>query len=104
MDTEELEDFILNKWVNTYNKNTGSMFLTGDKALSEILLCNECYKQLTGKSIFTNLSVDIWKDAAIKHPYSDMWSTAQMGQLIAMIVGYISNVENKIDSIQNEKI
>ena len=56
MDAEELEDFILNKWVNTYSKNTGSMFLTGDKALSEIILCNECYKQLTGKSIFTNLS------------------------------------------------
>ena len=56
MDAVELEDFILDKWKNVYGKNTGAMFMTGSIAFSEIMLCNDCYKQLTGKTIFTNLS------------------------------------------------
>lgn len=56
MDSVELQEFILNKWVNVYNKNIGAMFMTGTIALSEIMLCHDCYKQLTGENIFTNLS------------------------------------------------
>jgi len=58
MDSTELEDFIRDKWINIYRKNTGAMFMTGTNALSEIMLCRECYKQLTGKNIFTNISED----------------------------------------------
>ena len=43
--------------------------------------------------------LDIWKTAVIKHPYSDVQSTIQMEQLIAMIVGYISGIEDKIDKL-----
>ena len=39
---------------------------------------------------------DIWKDAVQKHPYSDSWSTIQMGQLIAMLTGYISQLEDRL--------
>ena len=48
--------------------------------------------------------LDVWKTAVIKHPYSDMQSTIQMGQLIAMIVGYISGVEDKIDKLCKQEM
>lgn len=47
--------------------------------------------------------LEIWKDTIIKNPYHDSWSTVQMGQLIAMIVGYISQVEDKIDNLNKQE-
>ncbi len=47
--------------------------------------------------------MEIWKESVQKHPYSDPWATVQMGQLIAMVVGYISTVEDKIDKLLKEE-
>jgi len=46
--------------------------------------------------------LDVWAEAAKKHPYSDIRTTVQMGHLIAQIVGYISLVEDKIDNYDNK--
>ena len=46
---------------------------------------------------------DIWKDAVQKHPYSDSWSTIQMVQLIAMLTGYISQLEDRIEVLERDK-
>ena len=62
MDSTELEDFLRDKWINIYRKNTGAMFMTGANALSEIMLCSQCYKQLTGNLIFTNISEEFTCD------------------------------------------
>lgn len=47
--------------------------------------------------------MDVWAKANVVSIYPDITATIEMGQLLSMIVGYISSVEDKIDNQQKEE-
>lgn len=64
LDSEELVEYVENIWKNTFKKNTALMLacvyanqtFKNKEEVDEIKLCIECYKQMTGKNILTNMS------------------------------------------------
>lgn len=54
MDTNELENYIQNKWTKFCNKNIFNFKEIINTPNSDISICFECYKQLTGKDFDIN--------------------------------------------------
>jgi hypothetical protein len=52
MDSQELEDFLLNVWTFKFNKNT-ERFLTEYSAI--IAECERCYSQMVNKNLLNKI-------------------------------------------------
>lgn len=61
MDSQELEDFLLNIWTFKFDKNT-QRFLTEYSPV--IKKCEACYLQLTNKNLLTQITKQFKKENA----------------------------------------
>jgi hypothetical protein len=61
MDSQELEDFLLNVWTFKFNKNTKSFLADYSPIIKQ---CEKCYSQLTNKSLLNQISKQFEKENA----------------------------------------